>query len=174
MDNNGIVISAFSGLGKTTIGKKNKNICDLATSQYRYDFSNVKEEDYEKLKENKDNKVNKNWPNNYIKALKKAIRDYDIVLVPVSLDVRKILEDNSIEYILVLPNKNKKFRDRLIKTFEKRKNNKKLIDNVLTYFDNWSRDPKDYICKLEIINEDEYLEDFLIRKKYVNKGEENE
>lgn len=174
MNKSGIVISAFSGLGKTTIERKYKNICDLATSQYRYDFSNVKEEDYEKLKEDKDNKVNKNWPNNYIEALKKAIRDYDIVLVPVSLDVRKILEDNSIEYILVLPNKNKKFRDRLIKTFEERKNNKKLIDNVLTYFDNWSRDPKDYICKLEIINEDEYLEDFLIRKKYVNKGEENE
>ena len=44
----------------------------------------------------------------------------------------------------------------------------------LTYFDNWSRNPKDYICKLEIINEDEYLKDFLIRKEYINKGEENE
>ena len=73
MNKSGIVISAFSGLGKTTIERKYKNICDLATSQYRYDFSNVKEEDYEKLKEDKDNKVNKNWPNNYIEALKKQL-----------------------------------------------------------------------------------------------------
>ena len=164
----GIVISAFPGLGKTTVGKKYKNICDLATSKYRYDFSNVKQDDFEKLKENIDNKINVEWPNNYINVLKKSIIDFDIVLVPVNLDVRKLLEENQIEYILVIPNKNKKFRDRLIKTFEERGNNKNLINNVLEYFDNWSRDPKDYNCKLEIINDDEYLEDFLIRKRYID------
>ena len=91
MDKNGIVISAFAGLGKTTVGKKYKNICDLATSKYRYDFSNVNEKDIEKLKENKNNKIDSEWPNNYLKALRKAIRDYNIVLVPVSLDVRELL-----------------------------------------------------------------------------------
>lgn len=170
----GIVISAFAGIGKTTVGKKYENICDLATSKYRYDFSNVKQDDFEKLKENKDNKINVEWPNNYINVLKKAIMDFDIVLVPVSLDVRKLLEENNIEYILVIPNKNKKIRDRLIKTFEERENNKNLINNVLEYFDNWSRNPEDYTCKLEIINDDEYLENFLIRKRYINKGEYDE
>ena len=99
------------------------------------------------------------------------MNDYDIILVPVGLDVRELLEKNNIEYTLVIPDKNKEFRNRLIKTFKQRENNKKLISNVLEYFDNWSRNPKDYSCKLELINNDEYLEDFLVRKKYISKGE---
>ena len=36
------VISVFAGLGKTTVAKKYPNVCDLRSSIYRCDYSNIK------------------------------------------------------------------------------------------------------------------------------------
>ncbi|MDE6292343.1 MAG: hypothetical protein K2L98_01535 [Bacilli bacterium] len=82
------VISVFAGLGKTTVGNKYKNVCDLTSSKYRYDYSNINQEDYEKMKYDKSMIVNPNWPNNYLDALKDAIKNYDIVLVPSKEEIR--------------------------------------------------------------------------------------
>ena len=42
----GKVISVFAGLGKTTVGKKYSNVCDLQSSPYRCDYSLIDKNDY--------------------------------------------------------------------------------------------------------------------------------
>ena len=44
----GKVISVFAGLGKTTVGKKYSNVCDLQSSPYRFDYTDICIKDYEK------------------------------------------------------------------------------------------------------------------------------
>jgi len=39
------VMSIFSGLGKSTVGEKYSNVCDLRSSAYRCDYSNIHPED---------------------------------------------------------------------------------------------------------------------------------
>ena len=75
-----IVISGFSGIGKTTLAKKYKNVIDLDAAEFVYDDSNIIHIPFEQRKGEKRN-PNKNWPNNYIRAIKDAIQRYDLILV---------------------------------------------------------------------------------------------
>lgn len=93
------VISVFAGLGKTTIGNKYSNVCDLQSSPYRYDYSNIEKKDYEKMKSNLSRIVNTEWPKNYLKAIIEKINMYDLVLVPSNIDIRQLLIDNHIEFL---------------------------------------------------------------------------
>lgn len=127
------VISAFAGLGKTTVCKKYPNVCDLQSSPYRCEYSNIDKKDYEKMKCDKTRVINPNWPNNYLEALKKAIEEYDLVLVPSNPDIRKLLQENNIDFLFVLPSIDS--REILLNRYKKRKNNKELIDEVTNYFD---------------------------------------
>lgn len=159
------VISVFAGLGKTTVSKKYPNVCDLQSSPYRCEYSNIDKKDYEKMKCDKTRVINPNWPNNYLEALKKAIEEYDLVLVPSNPDIRKLLQENNIDFLFVLPSIDS--REILLNRYKKRKNNKELIDEVTNYFDTWSRNQKDYNYKIEIINKDKYLEDLLLDLGYL-------
>lgn len=158
----GKVISVFAGLGKTTVGKKYSNVCDLQSSPYRCDYSNVDACDYEKLKYDSSRTPNPKWPNNYLKAIKEAMEKYDIVLVPSSLDIRELLVDNNINFFLVLPSNDKQNRKKLLERYKKRGNNDDLIDNAMYNFDNWSRNQEDYNYPIVILDKDKYLEDLLL------------
>ena len=74
----GIVIAGFSGIGKTTLAKKYKNVIDLDSAEFVYNDSNMLHIPFEKRKGEKRN-PNINWPNNYINAIKEAIHQYDLV-----------------------------------------------------------------------------------------------
>lgn len=39
--NNGIIVVGFATVGKTTLSKKYKNVIDLESSPYRWDYSNI-------------------------------------------------------------------------------------------------------------------------------------
>ena len=157
------VICVFSGLGKTTVGSKYNNVCDLQSSKYRCDYSNIKKEDYERMKCEVSRKVNPDWPDNYKKALLNAIKKYDIVLVPSNEDIRKILTENEIEFLFVLPSYDS--RDSLLQRYRERGNSEELINQVMNYFDNWSRNPEDYDYPITILDKDKYLEDLLLELK---------
>jgi len=159
---NGKVISVFAGLGKTTVGNKYKNVLDLRSSVYRCDYSNIKEEDYEKLKCSKSRIPNPNWPTNYLKAILKAKEKYDLILVPSNLDIRELLIKNNIDFLFVLPEKNEEARKELIKRYKDRGNSNELIDTVTDYFDEWSRNPEDYQYPIKILKNGHYLEELLI------------
>lgn len=160
------VISAFAGLGKTYVGAKYKNICDLQSSPYRYNYQNVDSSDYEKLKYAEVKSVNPNWPHNYVEAIKSAIEKYDVVLVPSNEDIRNLLIENKIPFIFVLPSLDS--REVLLKRYRGRQNNEKLIKEVMHYFDNWSRESKDYPYPILILEKEKYLEDLLIELKILN------
>lgn len=157
------VVSVFAGLGKTTVGNKYDNICDLQSSPYRCDYSKIETKDYEKMKYDKSRVSNPNWPKNYLKAIKEAINKYDLVLVPSSEDVRQLLIENNIDFLFVLPKKDMLYRKKLVDRYKKRGNSNELINDVMYNFDNWSRNPKDYNYPIEIIENNEYLEDLLLR-----------
>lgn len=159
------VLSVFAGLGKTTVGNKYANVCDLTSSKYRYDYSNINQEDYEKLKYDKSMVVNPNWPNNYLDALKDAMDKYDIVLVPSNEDIRCLLQENRIDFIFVLPTLDS--REVLRERYKARGNNENLINEVMQYFDNWSRNPKVYDYPTILLDKDKYLEDLLLELKYI-------
>ena len=153
------VFSVFAGLGKTYVGKKYPNVLDLQSSPYRFDYTNAKKEDYEKLKEIPNRKVNPNWPNNFINAIKEASNKYDVILVASSPDIRNILEQNNINYTFVLPSKGSK--EILLERYKSRGNSQELINLVMRYFDTWSYKKEDYNCPLVILEKDKYLEDYL-------------
>lgn len=162
------VISVFAGLGKSFLGKKYKNVCDLRSSSYRYDYSSIKEKEFEKLKCLDTLKVNSKWPSNYIDDLKNAIQNYDIVLVPSNEDIRNLLIENHIEFIFVLPSVDS--REILLERYKKRGNNQKMIKEVMNYFDKWSRKQEDYSYPIYILNKNEYLEDLLKKLKFIEQG----
>lgn len=157
----GKVISVFAGLGKTTVGKKYPNVCDLMSSPYRCDYSNISTCDYEKMKYDSTRTPNREWPNNYLKAILAAMGNYDIVLVPSSLDVRTLLLENNIPFLFVLPSSDSKTREKLLQRYKDRGNNEELIKDVMYNFDNWSRNENDYPYPIAILDKDDYLEDFL-------------
>ena len=165
----GKVISAFAGLGKTTVSKKYSNVCDLQSSPYRCDYSKISKADYEKMKCNSSRIPNPEWPNNYLKAVLNAQKEYDIVLVPSSLDIRELLVNNNIDFMLVLPNKSTDNREKLLQRYKLRGNSNELIKDAMYNFDNWSRNQEDYNYPIVILDKDKYLEDLLIDMNLLKK-----
>ena len=159
------VFSVFAGLGKTYVGEKYPNVLDLESSPFRYDYTNVKKEDYEKIKEKPNRKINPNWPNNFIDAIKEASNKYDIILVSPSPDIRELLEQNDIDYTFILPSKDS--REILLERYKKRENSQELINLVMVYFDTWSYKEEAYNCPLVILDKDKYLEDYLKDEKLI-------
>ena len=86
MKKNGIIISGFGGVGKTELAKKYKNVIDLESSPYKYNYSGIDKLDFEQIKGKEGRKLNSNYPENYIKAIKQAVQKYDIVCVRYNAD----------------------------------------------------------------------------------------
>lgn len=162
-------MSVFAGLGKTTVGEKHSNICDLQSSPYRYDYSQISKNDYEKMKCNSQSIKNPEWPNNYLKAILEAINKYDLVLVPSNLDVRNLLVENKISFTFVLPYKDEENKKKLLERYKKRGNNEKLINDVMNNFDCWSRNQEDYNYPIVILAKNKYLEDLLFDMNIIAK-----
>ena len=102
----GIVIAGFAGIGKTSLAKKYSNVIDLESSPYKYDYSSTIIDDIEKVKGEKNRSLNKDFPLNYIKAIKSAIENYDIVLVWIHPEeVLPYYDKYGIDYYLCFPNK---------------------------------------------------------------------
>ena len=161
------VISVFAGLGKTTVGNKYPNVCDLQSSPFRCDYSNIKKEDYEKMKYDNSRIINPDWPNNYLKAILDAKEKYELVLVPSSLDVRNLLIDNNIDFLFVLPSTD--CREILLQRYKDRGNSVEMINDVMYNFDTWSRHPGDYNYPIAILDKDKYLEDLLLELGFIKK-----
>ena len=74
-----LIIAGFSGIGKTYLGNKYQNVIDLDAASYAYtdiELENLNMEERKGLKRS----PNKDFPNNYIKAIEEAKKQYDIIL----------------------------------------------------------------------------------------------
>ena len=100
--NNGIVIAGFSGIGKTELEKKYKNVIDLDAAEYIYDDTEIMHIPFEQRK-GMNRKKNPNFPKNYIDAIKDAKIKYDLVLVWDRQDIITEYIKNNIDFILCYP-----------------------------------------------------------------------
>ncbi len=162
----GIIIAGFATVGKTYLSKKYKNILDLESSIYKYDYTGYKDIDYEKLKGTSGRKQNKEWPYNYYKIIEKEQNNYNIVFVQLNLQHLEYFDKNNIEYYIVYP---------ALESWEwvkqkciKRGNNSIWINRLESVFEKYYIASKNSKCKdMFIVDENTSLEDILKEKKFI-------
>lgn len=165
----GIIIAGFSGIGKTTLAKKYKNVIDLDSAEFVYDDSNILHVPFEKRKGEK-RKPNINWPNNYINAIKEAIHQYDLVLVWDREDIIEEYIKNDIDFILCYPTKED--LNEYIKRFRARGNTEKYIQMKLKQYDEKIKLFKNLKIEKIILTNNETIEDYLKKNNFELKQEE--
>lgn len=93
----GIIIASFGAIGKTTLQQKYKDVIDMESGMYQWDNVGFEDIPYEKRKETTDRKKNKEWPQNYFKAILEAQEKYKIVLTSMHWDLLDFFENNKYE-----------------------------------------------------------------------------
>ncbi len=162
----GIIIAGFATVGKTYLSKKYKNILDLESSLYKYDYTGYEDIDYEKLKGTLGRKENKEWPYNYYKAIEEEQKNYDIIFVQLNLQHLEYFDRNNIEYYIVYPSLDswEWVKQRSIE----RGNNKRWLNRLKNVFEEYYIASKKSKCKeLFIVNEKTSLENILKEKRFI-------
>lgn len=135
----GQVLSVFAGCGKTYCAKKYPDkVIDLESSDYKWiyaiDVSTIPKEGRKGMPA-KLRKVNPDWPNNYIQAIKEARKKYDVVLVAQYEEVRKAMAQAGIQYALVFPLNSCKME--FVERYKRRGNPESFVQMLMTNFDKW-------------------------------------
>lgn len=152
----GIFVYAFTATGKSTVAKKYSNVIDMESTVYKY--LGVEKED-ETLKSTA-RKLNREWPQNYFKALKEVKDKYDYILI--SDDIcNKFLKENNFEYWWVYPRK--ELKDEYLDRCKKRGNNQEFISWYSKLWEEWILNCKnDKFASNHIeLKSNQYLEDVL-------------
>ncbi len=161
-----LIIAGFAGIGKTYLATKYDSVLDLESSKFVYDYSNVSPKDYEKMKGNKNRTPNKDFPNNYIQAIKNNMLKYKVIFVWLKPEMLQLYDENGIDYSICYPSKSA-FQE-YKKRYEQRGNSAEWINKVINVYDTFtsifSLSPKNKI----ILNEDEYIEDWLLKNGYLS------
>ena len=157
-----MIIAGWAGIGKTTLAKKYSNVIDIESSPYKWDYSGLEPGDYEKMKGRKDRTPNKNFPLNYINAIKEAEKKYDIICVwchPENVFPHYV--EHSIDYVLCYPSKEAigEYAQRM----RGRGNSEEFISGVMNSFETrWTQFENDNHRKI-ILDVGETLESRLIK-----------
>ncbi|MCI8291024.1 MAG: hypothetical protein HFJ25_02040 [Clostridia bacterium] len=157
----GTIIAGFATCGKSFLGKKYSNVIDLESSNYKHDNTNLKDIPVEARKGTK-REINKDWPNNYYKAISEATKKYDVVLVQLKPEHFDYFDKNNIKYSIAYPNINN-WED-VMKKCINRGNNENFIKRLKSVFIPFYEDAlqRNYE-NLYIINKNETLESVLIK-----------
>ena len=157
-----IVIAGFAGIWKTTLAKKYSNVMDVESTPYKYDYSDLEKYDTEKVKWKEWRTLNKDFPMNYIEAIKKAQKEYDIVLIRIHPEEALPNYDKYwIDYYLCFPDKDalSEYENR----FRGRWNNETYISKVLWDYDLRYKQFKENSHKKIELRKWETLEDVLLK-----------
>lgn len=158
----GLIISGFAGIGKTTLEQKYSNVIDLESSDFKWIYSdeNTQNMNKERRKGTTNRTQNPLWPLNYIKEIIQKSSEYDIVLISQDKDMRDCLKENGCSYIVCFPKK--ECKQEFIQRYIERGNNEKFISLVSSNFDTWIDALMDEDNKI-IMEPSEFLEDTLNR-----------
>lgn len=147
------IISGFPGVGKSYLFNNNKNLTILDSDSSQ--FSWIKDENGNNTKER-----NPNFPNNYIQHIKDNIGKVDIILVSSHDIVRKTLQDNNINYILIYPHKS--LKEEYMNRFIQRGNEYKFIKMIDENWDKFINEIEKETFPTKIrLNNNEHLKDIL-------------
>lgn len=161
----GIIISGFGGVGKTMLAKKYSNVIDLESSPYKYVYKRIPSDKYEILKGQENRILNKNYPQNYIEAIKEACKKYDIVCVRYNGDEKVDFYDTfGLNYIVCCPTK-RAYKD-YGKRFKDRGNSNEWIKKNKRLFKNSYKRCKKFKGEKIFLDKDETLESALLSRGY--------
>ncbi|MDR0462183.1 MAG: tRNA uridine-5-carboxymethylaminomethyl(34) synthesis enzyme MnmG [Christensenellaceae bacterium] len=124
------IFAGIAGIGKTMLAKKYKNVLDLESSSFKYDYSHLKDYDSEKLKGDPSRKLNPNFPENYITAIKDGIGKYDYIFIWANDEVFSEYEKNGIDYKIIRPTPSAEIEQEYYQRFRKRGNNDEWAQRV--------------------------------------------
>ena len=154
-----MIVSAFSGAGKTYLASKYKEIIDLESMNYHWIYPKELENvDQETKKRNNNRTVNPNWPENYLNDIVKYNSEGKLVLINGADWIIQYLRKSGYRCLNVYPDISQKTE--YLNRYRQRGNNK-------DYIQFWDSHFEEYIAKKTKEKDDivmkpgEYLEDTL-------------
>lgn len=163
----GIIICGFSGIGKTTLGKKYCNVAEIGQSLFRniYLDKSAYTMDREHRKNiKKDVLPNPEWPMNYIHKINELREIHDFVCVFTDPELMETFRQLGIPFQIALPEKSRK--EEFLQNFKNRGNDSMFCEKASKAWDK----RLDMFYKMKetniILKNGEYLEDALIRLGY--------
>lgn len=149
------IISAFPGIGKTTLVQTNKNYIDLESSDYKW----IDIDKNLSIEERKGTAktINTDFPSNYIKKINELTDMGFNVLISSHKEVRDALQAQGIEYTIVLPSLDMK--EEMINRYINRGNRENFVNLLKTNYEKFvedlSVDPNEKI----VLKRGQYLSD---------------
>lgn len=167
-DNLGLLICGFSGIGKTTLGKKYDNIAEIGQSLFRNIY--LDEKAYTMDREYRKNLKtgilpNPDWPMNYVNKINELRMDHDIVLVFTDIELMDTFRKLNIPFLIALPTKDRK--EEFLMNFQNRGQDADFCADARRH---WERRIDRLLAMPEekiILKEGQYLEDRLIELGYL-------
>lgn len=151
------IISAFPGIGKTTLVQTNKNYVDLESSDYKW----IDIDKTLSIEERKGTAktINPYFPENYIKKIIELTDMGFNVLISSHKEVREALQAQGIEYTIILPSLDMK--EEMISRYLSRGNQESFVNLLKTNYEKFvgdlSIDPNEKI----ILKSGQYLSDLV-------------
>lgn len=103
-----MIIAAYAGVGKTTFAELHPDkVIDFVCMPYKY-YLQPGSDAGEAGKANPDSIMRPDWPFNYVEAIKSALANEKIILIPSNTYVLNLLRADDIPYTLVYPQRNAK------------------------------------------------------------------
>lgn len=160
-----MIISAFSGAGKSYLAKQYTDIIDLEPMDYHWIYEDdLKRLDCEKRKRNQNRKLNPAWPKNYIDDILLYDEENNIVLISGDDHIVSLLDKQGILCYNIYPSVNQK--QDYIKRYMERGNSKEYIDFWNENFEKIVIGKQIHMYNIEMMD-GEYLEDTLRRIKII-------
>jgi len=161
-----VILAGFSGVGKTFLAQKYRNVLDLESSPFFWDYSNIiHDSDFEKFKGSAGRKRNPNYPENFINELKKNIGKYDYILVWAHVDeaMPHYNKHNICIDAYFIPSKNA-LDDYIVRYYE-RGNTKEYVVKMQERY-NFQYERRNEISKsIVLLEKGETLESYLIKNQ---------
>lgn len=151
-----MIVSAFAGVGKTTLAQMYKeDVIDLESGNFKW----LENDNIEESKGNK--KIpNPKYPINYLEAIKKANLEYKVVLISQHDVIRKCLDAVKLDYTVVYPDINMK--EEFIERYKTRGNNDNFINLITSKWESWISDLNlIHNHKKIVLSKGQYLSDFI-------------
>ncbi len=149
------IISAFPGIGKTTLAKEHHSVIDLESSNYKW--LDIDSDLPIEQRKGMSKTLNPNFPENYIRDIVSLAREGYIVLISSHKEVRDELNKRSIPFTIVLPSLDMK--QEMIDRYIKRGNQENFVtmleNNYETFVNDLMSDPNNKI----VLDSGQYLKD---------------